>query len=108
MLPRLSAFSSRGDAFGMAVGAFDGVDVVRTFEVFERGIHLFHIQPAIRELRMAGRAGSPGLLPMLFVARQATQSLVNAHRSAVICRLHLCSLLLEHGTGSREPASDPG
>ena len=73
----------------MAVSAFDRVNVMRTLEVFERGIHLFHIQPAIRELRMAGRARSPGPLPMLFVTRQATQSLVNAHRSAIIGRLHL-------------------
>src|SRR5690349_651239 len=73
----------------MAVGAFDRVDIVRTLEVFECGIHLFHIQAAIRELRMAGGTGSPGLLPVLFVACQATQSLVNAHRSAIVGRLHL-------------------
>ena len=73
----------------MAVSAFDSVDVVRALQVFERGIHLLHVQSAIRELRMAGRAGSASFLPMLFVTYQATQALVNANRRAIIGRLHL-------------------
>src|SRR5438270_9573546 len=86
---RVPACFLPGDAFGMAVSAFDGVDVMGTLEILECGIHLFHIQPAIRELWMARRARGASLLPMLFVTRQATQALVNAHRSAVIRRLHL-------------------
>ena len=58
-----------GYAFGMAVEAFDEVNVVRAFGRGEGGVHLFDIEAAIGEARMAGRAGCAGVLAMFLMTR---------------------------------------
>jgi len=48
--PRLTCglFLSFRHTLGMAINAFDEVDVVETFGELECGVHFLHIQPAIR------------------------------------------------------------
>ena len=53
----------------MAVEAFDEVNVVRAFGRGERGIHLFDIEAAIGEARVAGRAGCAGVLAVFLMTR---------------------------------------
>ena len=56
------------DAFGVAVNAFDGMDIVRALGRFESRIHGFDIQAAIRELWMAGGARRTSVLSVSLVA----------------------------------------
>ncbi len=58
-----------GDAFGMAILAFDKVDVVRALRRGEGGVHLFNVDAAIREARMTGGAGRARALAVFLVAR---------------------------------------
>ena len=58
-----------GNAFGMAIEAFDEVNVVRAFRRGERGIHLFNIEAAIGEARVAGGAGRARMLAMFLMTR---------------------------------------
>lgn len=58
-----------GNAFGMAVEAFDEVNVVRAFGRGESGIHLFDIEAAIGEARMTSGAGRASVLAVFLMAR---------------------------------------
>src|SRR5438067_9062797 len=86
---RLSPSFLLGYALAMAVGAFHSVDVMRAFQRLECRVHLFHIQTAIRELRMTRRARCASLLAVLLVTCQATQPFVNAHWRTIVAGLNL-------------------
>jgi len=58
-----------GDAFGMAVLAFDEVNVVRALCRGESGVHFFDIEAAIGEARMAGGARRARVLAVFLMAR---------------------------------------
>ena len=77
------------DAFGVAVNAFDGMDIVRALGRFESRIHGFDIQAAIRELWMAGGARRTSVLSVSLVAGEATEPFVNSHGGAIISRADL-------------------
>ncbi len=77
------------DALGMAVRALDPVYVVLALRRAECGIHLFHIQSAIRHFRMTLRTGGPGLLAMLQMAGQTTDAFVHADRGSIVACSHL-------------------
>ena len=53
----------------MAIEAFDEVNVVRTLGRDESGVHLFLVEAAIGEARMAGGAGRSGVLAMFLMTR---------------------------------------
>lgn len=53
----------------MAIEAFDEVNVVRAFGRGEGGVHFFHVEAAIGEARMAGRAGRASMLAVFLVTR---------------------------------------
>ncbi len=59
------------DAFGMAVGAFYGVDVVRALSVLEGGFHRLDVEAAVGELRVARGARSARHLAVFLVAGEA-------------------------------------
>jgi len=71
-------------AFGMAIDAFDKVNVVGTLGGFEGRVHGFDVHATIGELRMAIGTGGPRLLAMALVAREAAESFVNTDGSPVI------------------------
>lgn len=75
----------------MAVDALYGVDVMEALQRLEGRVHLLHVEAAVRELRMAGRAGSTGGLAVFFVAGEATESFVDADRSAVVAGVDLAA-----------------
>jgi hypothetical protein len=81
-----------GHALLMAVQTFHKVNVVAAGASFEGRIHLLDIQAAVGHLRMTSGAGSPGLLPVVLVAGQATDSFVDSHRRAIVSAAHLGSL----------------
>ena len=58
-----------GDAFGMAIEAFDEMNVVATLGRGKGGIHLLDVEAAIGEARMTGRAGRARMLAVFLVAR---------------------------------------
>jgi hypothetical protein len=58
-----------GDAFGMAILAFDEMNVVRALCRGERGIHFFDIEAAIGEARMTGGARRARVLAVFLMAR---------------------------------------
>jgi len=58
-----------GDAFGMAILAFDEVNVMRALRGGESGVHLFDVEAAVGEARMTGGARRAGALSMLLMAR---------------------------------------
>jgi hypothetical protein len=53
----------------MAIETFDEVNVVRALGRDEGGVHLFDIEAAIGEPRMAGGAGRAGVLAMFLMTR---------------------------------------
>ena len=75
----------------MAVGAVNPVDVVRACGIGEGGVHLFDVAAAVRHLRVAVFAGGDGGFVVASVAGAATESLVHAHRCAVIAGAGLCA-----------------
>src|SRR5208283_830126 len=77
-----------GDAFGMAVEAFNEVNVVRAFRRGERGIHLFNIEAAIGEARVTGGTGRARMLAMFLMTREATETFVDADGRAVVAGMH--------------------
>ena len=58
--------------FTVAVRAFHGMYVVRALGRFEGRIHVFHVEAAIGEARMASSAGRPRVHAMIFMAGEAT------------------------------------
>ena len=96
------------NTLGMAVRALHPMDIVLAAGRSERGVHLLHVQAAIRHLRMAGGAGGPRLLAVLCVAGQATDAFVHAEAGAVVARFHLHVGDRARGTDSRTPAAGPG
>ena len=58
-----------GDAFGMAVEAFDEVNVVGALRRGEGGVHFFDIAAAIGEARMTRGAGRTCVLAVFLMAR---------------------------------------
>ncbi len=78
-----------GDTVGVAVLAFNKVDVVLAVFVFEGGVHFFDVEAAIGETRVTGGAGGASLHAMLGVAREATESFVDADGSAIVARTNL-------------------
>src|ERR1035437_5457882 len=70
--------------FCVTVRATDPVNIVFAVRRGECGVHLHHVQAAVRHLRVAGGARGPGLLPVLRVAGQATDALVHADSGAVV------------------------
>src|SRR5208337_4328257 len=58
-----------GYAFGMAIEAFDEVNVVGALCGGERCVHLFDIEAAIGEARMAGGAGRARVLAVFLMTR---------------------------------------
>ena len=60
------------------------MNVVFAGFVFEGGVHLFDIEFAVEMLGMAIVAGGAGLLAVLLMAGEATQTFVDADRSAII------------------------
>jgi len=58
-----------GDALGMAVLAFDEVNVVEAFRRGECGVHFLDIEAAIGEARMTGGTGSARMLAVFLMAR---------------------------------------
>jgi len=73
-------------AFRVAVPTFDEVNVVRAFRGTERSVHGFHVEAAIRQLRMTGRARRTSLLAVLLMAGETTQPFMHADGCAVITR----------------------
>src|SRR5689334_12137557 len=73
----------------MAIHALDEMYVVNTLGGLERRVHGFHVQAAIRELRMTRRARRPGLLAVSAMAGEAAESFVDADGRAVVARTHL-------------------
>jgi hypothetical protein len=47
-------------------------------------IHFFHVEPAMRHLRMAGFARRPRVLIVAVMTRDAAQTLVNAYGCAIV------------------------
>src|SRR5690242_20073022 len=76
-------------ALRMTIHALHPVDVVPALRLAERGIHLLHIQPAVRQPGMAVGARRARLLSVLLMTRQATDALVDPHSSAVVPGPHL-------------------
>ena len=70
----------------MAIRAFDEMNIVPARRIQKRSVHLLHVQTAVGQPRMARGARGARLLPVLQMARQTTQPLVNAHRRAVVTR----------------------
>lgn len=68
----------------MAVAARHKMNVVRTVGVGKCGVHGGDIQSAVGERRMTLAAGESGVVRMGLMARQTTQTLVNAARRAVV------------------------
>ncbi len=58
-----------GDALGMAIETFDEVNVVGALRRSEGGVHLFDIEAAIGEARMAGGTGRARVLAMFLMTR---------------------------------------
>ena len=58
-----------GYAFGVAIEAFDEVNVVRALGGDEGGVHLFDVEAAIGEARMASGAGRTSVLAMFLMTR---------------------------------------
>ena len=58
-----------GDALGMAVLAFDEMNVVRALGRGEGGVHFFDIEAAIGEARMTSGAGRASVLAVFLMAR---------------------------------------
>ena len=73
----------------MAVGALHPVDIVLALSRRERGVHLLHIQPAVRHLGMASSAGRLGGLPVLRVAGHATDAFVDTHAGVIVAAADL-------------------
>src|SRR5262249_8016506 len=73
----------------MAVDTLRCVYVVRALGIEKRGIHLFHVQPAVRQPRMAAAAGLPGLLAVVLMAGQTTDSFMDSERSAIVAGARL-------------------
>ena len=68
----------------MAVGTFHCVDVVGAFCGLESRVHGLDVDAAVRELRVAGRAGGTGGLAVFFVAGEATEAFVDSDGSTVV------------------------
>ena len=79
-----SSFFRRRNAFRVAILAFDEMNVVRAFCGTEGSVHGFHIEAAIRQLRMTIRARGTSLLAVLLVAGKATQPFVHTNWGPVI------------------------
>ena len=92
----------------MAVRAFHPVDVVLAVRRPEGGVHLLHVQPAIRHLGMAGCAGRSGLLAVLRMAGQATDAFVHADPVSGRRRWPPAWWQPGRGTGSTAPGAGPG
>src|SRR5436305_14078142 len=101
----------------MAVRAFHGVAVVRAFGIAEGGIHLFHVDTAVRKPRVAIGAGLPCGLPVLLVTREAAETFVDSERRAVVSapglhpgerRVALVTERLPGGRDSSVPRGHPG
>src|ERR1039458_3111199 len=73
----------------VAIGALDEVDVVGAFGVGGGGIHLFHVEAAVGEAGVALGAGGAGLLAVLLVTGEATESFMHADGCAVVAGCHL-------------------
>ena len=58
-----------GYAFGVAIEAFDEMNVVRALDSDEGGVHLLDIEAAIGEARMASGAGRTSVLSMFLMTR---------------------------------------
>jgi len=58
-----------GYAFGMAIEAFDEVNVVRALGRDEGSVHFLDIEAAIGEARMAGGARRAGVLAVFLMTR---------------------------------------
>src|SRR6185437_17001399 len=78
-----------GYTLSVAINALHEVNIVRALRGFKRGIHHLHVQSTIRKLRVAGRARCPRLLSVSLMARETTQSFVDAHRGSIIARTDL-------------------
>src|ERR1017187_9526383 len=91
-----------GHAFHMAIHALRGVDIVRAFGRQKRGIHLLHVQPAVGQAWMAICARGARLLPVLLMARQATDAFVDSVAGPVVTRAGLA-----RGLGSIAPGAGP-
>src|SRR5664279_1545922 len=77
------------NAIRMAVFAFYEMHVVFAVLVFERGIHFFDVDAAIRQARMTGGARCAGLQAVFGVTRQATESFMHSNWRAVVGRVDL-------------------
>lgn len=73
----------------MTVLAFHEMDVLFAVLIFERGIHFFYIEAAIRETRMAGAARCACLEPMFRVAGHATEPFMDSDGGAIVARANL-------------------
>ena len=83
-LPFTRFFLSAWYALRVAVRTFDEVNVVRAFRGTERSVHGFHVEAAIRQLRMTVRTSRTGLLAVLLMACEATQPFVHTDGCPVI------------------------
>lgn len=68
----------------MAVGAFDGVDVVGALGILERCVHGLDVDAAVGELGMARCAGGARSLTVLLVAGEAAQTLVDSDGRSIV------------------------
>jgi hypothetical protein len=73
----------------MAVRTFDEMNIVAACRTYESRVHLLYVEPAMRHLRMTGFARSKRTLIVAGMTGEATQSFVNAHRSAIVAGSHL-------------------
>ena len=73
----------------MAVRALHPMNVVGALRVQECGIHLLHIDAAVREARMAVGAGLPGHLAVLLMAGKTAQAFVDADGRAIVTAANL-------------------
>jgi hypothetical protein len=82
--PRSLRGCPTGDAFGVASGAGDPVDVVGALGVGKSGVHCLDVAVAVGEARMAVGAGGASRLAMLVMAGEAGETFMDSFGSAVI------------------------
>ena len=76
------------DSLRVAIRALHEMNVVQALRRLERRIHGFHVQTAIRKLRMARGARCPCLLPVPLVACKTTEPFVDADCGPIVARAH--------------------
>ncbi len=73
-----------GNTVLVAISALDPVNVVRAFGVGESGIHLLHVNAAVRHLWMTSLARGARVFVVPVMTTEAAETLVDSHRGAII------------------------